>query len=51
MNFTKLFLPRYKNEFMFGEAFCIIRNMINEMSANATVLTSEYLTNKARKLI
>lgn len=33
----------YKNEFMFGEAFCIIRNMINEMSANATVLTSKYL--------
>lgn len=31
----------YKNEFIFGEAFCIIRNMINEMSANATVLTSE----------
>lgn len=33
----------YKNEFIFGEAFCILRNMINEMSANATVLTSEYL--------
>lgn len=31
----------YKNEFIFGEGFCIIRNMINEMSANATVLTSE----------
>lgn len=33
----------YKNEFIFGEAFCILRNMINEMSANATVLTSKYL--------
>lgn len=33
----------FKNEFIFGEAFCILRNMINEMSANATVLTSEYL--------
>jgi 7 transmembrane receptor (rhodopsin family) len=31
----------YKNQFVFGESFCIIRNMINEMSANATVLTSE----------
>lgn len=36
----------YKNEFVFGEAFCILRNMINEMSANATVLTSKCLTNK-----
>lgn len=36
----------YKNEFIFGEAFCILRNMINEMSANATVLTSEYPINK-----
>lgn len=35
----------YKNEYIFGEAFCILRNMINEMSANATVLTSEYLMN------
>lgn len=35
----------YKNEFIFGEAFCIMRNMINEMSANATVLTSKYLIN------
>jgi neuromedin U receptor 1 len=35
----------YKNEFAFGEAFCITRNMINEMSANATVLTSKYLIN------
>jgi hypothetical protein len=33
----------FKNDFAFGEAFCIIRNMINEMSANATVLTSKYL--------
>lgn len=33
----------FKNEFIFGEAFCILRNMINEMSANATVLTSEYV--------
>jgi hypothetical protein len=32
----------FKNEFIFGEAFCILRNMINEMSANATVLTSKY---------
>jgi hypothetical protein len=31
----------YKNEFAFGDMFCIIRNMINEMAANATVLTSE----------
>lgn len=30
----------YKHEFIFGEAFCILRNAINEMSANATVLTS-----------
>ncbi|KAG5670529.1 hypothetical protein PVAND_000787 [Polypedilum vanderplanki] len=29
----------YKHEFIFGEAFCILRNAINEMSANATVLT------------
>ena len=29
-----------KHEFIFGEAFCILRNAINEMSANATVLTS-----------
>lgn len=33
----------FKNEFVFGEEFCILRNMINEMSANATVLTSKYL--------
>jgi hypothetical protein len=32
----------YKNEFVFGDMFCIIRNMINEMAANATVLTSKY---------
>ena len=36
----------YKNEFIFGEAFCILRNMINEMSANATVLTSKYSIRK-----
>jgi hypothetical protein len=30
----------YKHAFIFGEAFCILRNAINEMSANATVLTS-----------
>lgn len=38
----------FKNEFIFGEAFCILRNMINEMSANATVLTSECLRNEHR---
>lgn len=38
----------YKNEFIFGEAFCILRNMINEMSANATVLTSKYLMNNGK---
>lgn len=32
----------YKHEFIFGEVFCILRNAINEMSANATVLTSMY---------
>jgi hypothetical protein len=32
----------YKHEFIFGEAFCILRNAINEMSANATVLTSKF---------
>lgn len=31
----------YKNTFIFGEMFCILRNMVNEMSANATVLTSK----------
>lgn len=31
----------YKHEFIFGELFCILRNAINEMSANATVLTSK----------
>jgi 7 transmembrane receptor (rhodopsin family) len=33
----------YKHEFIFGEAFCILRNAINEMSANATVLTSKWV--------
>jgi hypothetical protein len=33
----------YKNEFIFGDMFCMIRNMVNEMAANATVLTSECL--------
>lgn len=37
----------FKNEFIFGEAFCILRNMINEMSANATVLTSEFIMTKS----
>lgn len=32
----------YKNEFIFGDNFCILRNFGNELSANATVLTSEY---------
>jgi hypothetical protein len=32
----------FKNEFIFGEVFCKLRNMINEMSANATVLTSKF---------
>jgi neuromedin U receptor 1 len=31
----------FPHEYMFGDYFCIIRNMLNEMSANATVLTSE----------
>jgi len=31
----------YKSEYIFGETFCIMRNLTNEMSANATVLTSE----------
>ena len=35
----------YKHEFIFGEAFCILRNAINEMSANATVLTSNEALN------
>lgn len=34
----------YKQEFIFGEAFCILRNAINEMSANATVLTSNFIS-------
>jgi hypothetical protein len=33
----------FKHEFIFGEAFCILRNAINEMSANATVLTSKLI--------
>ena len=32
----------FKNEFAFSEIFCVARNMINEMAANATVLTSEF---------
>lgn len=34
-----------KNTFIFGEMFCILRNIINEMSANATVLTSKFSFN------
>lgn len=46
-SFQELYHIWYKNEFIFGEMFCILRNMINEMSANATVLTSEYLMNES----
>jgi hypothetical protein len=31
----------FKNEFIFGDNFCILRNLGNELSANATVLTSK----------
>lgn len=37
----------FKNEFMFGNTFCILRNMVNEMSANATVLTSKSISFKS----
>lgn len=38
----ELYYIWYKHEFIFGEAFCILRNAVNEMSANATVLTSKF---------
>ncbi|CRK94985.1 CLUMA_CG008473, isoform A, partial [Clunio marinus] len=35
----ELYFYWFKGQFIFGDVFCIVRNMINEMAANATVLT------------